>query len=74
MALRRPRRVYTFEVRGKLWTSPIEGMTVKNRGDATIITGEIIDQSHLQAVLDQLMNQGVELIRVNPAPNRHTGA
>jgi uncharacterized protein YlxW (UPF0749 family) len=64
----RPGRVISIEARGKLWTSPIEGMTVENRGDVTIITGKIIDQSHLQAVLDQLMNQGVELISVNPGP------
>ncbi len=65
----RPGRVYSIEVRGKLWTSPIEGMTVENRGDVTIIQGEIIDRSHLQAVLDQLMNQGFELISVNPGPH-----
>ena len=66
MPSKRPGRVYLIEVRGKLWTSPIEGMSVEDRGDVTILSGEIIDQSHLQAVLDQLMNQGVELISVNP--------
>ena len=74
MAPRRSRRVYTVEVRGKLWTSPIEGMTIEDRGDVTFLSGEIIDQSHLQAVLDQLMNQGVELISVNPGPIRPTRA
>ena len=66
MPSERPGRVYLIEVRGKLWSSPIEGMSVEDRGDVTILSGEIIDQSHLQAVLDQLMNQGVELISVNP--------
>ena len=68
MPSKRPGRVYLIEVRGKLWSSPIEGMSVEDRGDVTILRGEIIDQSHLQAVLDQLMNQGVELISVNPGP------
>ena len=68
MPSERPGRVYLIEVRGKLWTSPIEGMSVEDRGDVTILKGEIIDQSHLQAVLDQLMNQGVDLISVNPGP------
>ncbi len=61
-------RVYLIEVQGKLWTSPIEGVSIEDRGDVTILSGEIIDQSHLQSVLDQLMNQGVELISVNPGP------
>ena len=66
MPSERPGRVYLIEVRGKLWSSPIEGMSVEDRGDVTILRGEINDQSHLQAVLDQLMNQGVDLISVNP--------
>ena len=66
MPSERSGRVYLIEVRGKLWTSPIEGMSIEDRGDVTILSGEIIDQSHLQSVLDQLMNQGVELISVNP--------
>ena len=64
----RPGRVYSIAIHGTLLTSPIEGMTVESRGDVTILTGTIIDQSHLQAVLDQLMNQGVMLISVNPGP------
>ena len=64
----RPGKVYLIKVRGTLWTSPIEGMSVENRGDVTILRGEIIDQSHLAAALDQLRNQGVELISVNPGP------
>ena len=66
MPSERPGRVYLIEVRGKLWSSPIEGMSVEDRGDVTILSGKIIDQSHLQSILDQLMNQGVELISVNP--------
>ena len=41
-------------------------MSIESRGDVTILSGKIIDQSHLQSILDQLMNQGVELISVNP--------
>ena len=68
MPSERSGRVYLIEVQGTLWTSPIEGMSIEDRGDVTILSGEIIDQSHLQSVLDQLMNQGVELISVNPGP------
>ena len=64
----RPGKVYLIKVRGTLWTSPIEGMSVEDRGDNSILKGEIIDQSHLAAVLDQLMSQGIELISVNPRP------
>lgn len=59
-------RQYTIEVRGRLSSSPIEGMTAEASGDDTVIRGEIVDQSHLQGVLDQLMEQGLELVSVNP--------
>ena len=61
-------RQYTIVVRGRLWSSPIEGMTADASGDDTVIRGEIVDQSHLQGVLDQLMEQGLELVSVNPSP------
>ena len=48
-------------------------MSVEDRGDVTILKGEIIDQSHLAAALDQLMNQGIELISVRPGPRLSHG-
>lgn len=60
-------RRYAIVVRGRLWSSPIEGMTADASGDDTILEGEIVDQSHLQGVVDQLMEQGLELISVNPS-------
>ena len=54
-------------VRGTLRTSPIEGAAIRYWGDDTVIKVEIVDQSHLQGVLDQLSNQGLELISVNPS-------
>ena len=58
---------YAIMVRGTLRTSPIEGAAVRYWGDDTVIKVEIVDQSHLQGVLDQLSNVGLELISVNPS-------
>jgi hypothetical protein len=43
---------------GERFAAVFEGMKVKSAGGQTVITGEVIDQSHLHGVLDRIMTWG----------------
>ena len=60
---------YRIVVRGELsdrFASAFEGMELRSSGGTTVITGEVLDQSHLQGLLDQTARLGLELVSVEP--------
>jgi hypothetical protein len=69
-------RAYRIVVRaeiGQRFALAFEGMEVKISEGRTIITGEVIDQSHLHGILDRINALGLELVSVQPAePQRAT--
>jgi hypothetical protein len=64
-------RAYRIVVRaeiGERFAAAFEGMEVKIAEGRTIITGEVIDQSHLHGILDRINALGLVLVSVQPVP------
>ncbi|HEX5911750.1 MAG TPA: hypothetical protein VFY54_01335, partial [Rubrobacter sp.] len=64
-------RAYRIVVRaeiGERFAAAFEGMEVRIAEGRTIITGEVIDQSHLHGILDRINSLGLELVSVQPVP------
>lgn len=64
----RPHR-YRIVVEGELgrrYASAFEGMAVAARAGMTEITGQIIDPSHLQGLLERIAGLGLTLHSVTP--------
>ena len=60
---------YRFVVRGRLshhLASAFEGLELDWLEGDSSLTGPIVDQAHLQGVLDQLRDLGIPLVSVNP--------
>ena len=75
---------YRIEVAGELsarFTPTFEGMTLQCDRGRTLITGMVVDQSHLHGLLDRVGDLGLELVGVNAIgtpdhpddPPRHRG-
>jgi hypothetical protein len=61
------RTVYQIVVRGELskrYAQAFEGMEMEAKSGQTILTGEIIDNSHLHGILDRIIALGLELVSV----------
>jgi hypothetical protein len=61
---------YRIVVRGELKASPagpLEGLSVRIEDGFSVLTGEIIDQSHLHGVLGCLGERGIEIVSLTPA-------
>jgi hypothetical protein len=43
-----------------------EEMEVRNAGGQAILTGEVVDQSHLHGILDRINALGLELVSLQP--------
>jgi hypothetical protein len=66
----RARKAYRIVVRaeiGERFAAAFDGMDVRIGGGLTIITGEVVDQSHLHGILDRIHSLGLELVSVEPA-------
>jgi hypothetical protein len=66
------RRIYRIVVRSELggsYASTFEGMRMETRDGRTILTGEVIDQSHLFGILQRLYGLGLALLRVQAIPD-----
>lgn len=64
---------YRIVVRGEICeplVGPLEGMVVEAAGEESTLAGDIIDQAHLQAVLNWLQDRGIEVVSVNPVRRR----
>lgn len=72
----RKNKTYRIVVRaeiGERFAAAFEGMEVSVAQGQTIITGEVIDQSHLHGILDRINALGLELVSVQPEePQRAT--
>ena len=59
--------VYQIVVRGEIskrYAMAFEGMEMETKSGRTILTGEIIDNSHLHGILDHIIALGLELVSV----------
>jgi hypothetical protein len=66
----RTRKAYRIVVRaeiGERFAAAFDEMDVRIGGGLTIITGEVVDQSHLHGILDRIRSLGLELVSVEPA-------
>ncbi len=69
-------KAYRIVVRaeiGERFAAAFEGMEVAPAEGQTVITGEVIDQSHLHGILDRINALGLELVsvkRVSEEPRR----
>lgn len=54
---------------GPRYASAFEGMAVSTGGGRTEITGAIIDQSHLQGLLERVSGLGLTLYSISPLDN-----
>ncbi len=67
----RKNKTYRIVVRaeiGERFAAAFEDMEVSIAEGQTIITGEVIDQSHLHGILNQINALGLELVSVQPVP------
>jgi len=65
-------QVYRLVVNGELgprYASAFTGMTISAASGKTEITGAIVDQSHLQGLLERISNLGLTLYSVTPLSN-----
>jgi hypothetical protein len=59
--------VYQIVVRGEIserYAAAFEGMEMEAKSGRTVLTGEIIDNSHLHGILDRIIALGLELVSV----------
>jgi hypothetical protein len=64
-------KAYRIVVRSELserYAAAFEEMELKTKSGLTILTGKIIDQSHLYGILDRLSGLGLELLSVECLP------
>jgi hypothetical protein len=62
---------YQIVVRGELsqrFAMTFEGMTLVAEDGHTAITGPVVDQAHLQGLLDRVGELGLELVSVTATP------
>ena len=60
-------KVYRIVVRSELsarYAAAFEGMKMEAASGQTILTGEIIDNSHLHGILDRIGAMGLDLVSV----------
>jgi len=72
-----PRQTVIYKIRvkghlGRHWTDWFEGMaiTLEDNGD-TLITGPVVDQAALHALLKKVRDLGITLISVNSIEHGH---
>ncbi|MGZ6590232.1 MAG: hypothetical protein ACXVH3_39080 [Solirubrobacteraceae bacterium] len=73
MSASRYRLVVTGE-RGPRYASAFDGMTVRAHDGETDITGPIIDQSHLQGLIERIAGLGLTLRSLTPLETENAGA
>lgn len=67
-------QTYCFAIRGfrvDQLAELIEPIGIRNKGDQTLLTAVIVDQSQLRGVLDRIADLGLQLVgleRLGPAP------
>ena len=64
------RIVVREEISEGLATTAFEGMQMEIRGGQTILTGKVIDHSHIHGILDRIGALGLKLVSVESVPAR----
>lgn len=62
---------YRITVRGRLserFASSFDGMVVEWDGGATVLVGELADQSQLYGLLERIRDLGMDLVKVEEEP------
>ena len=60
---------YRLVVRGELddrFASVFEGMRIERVAGTTVLTGSVVDQSHLYGLLERIRELGIALVSVEP--------
>ena len=68
---------YRIVIEGELgprYASAFEGMTIRAHDGETEITGPIIDQSHLQGLLERIASLGLTLHSLTPLETENAGS
>lgn len=66
-------RRYRLVLRGELgepFGFLFEGMQMERVAGTTVLTGTVIDQTHLHGLLERVQELGLELVSVGPADER----
>jgi hypothetical protein len=53
---------------GERFALAFEGMKVETKGGQTVLTGEVIDQSHLHGILGRIGALGLKLVSIESVP------
>jgi len=64
---------YEFVLRGEIGDGfglLFEGMRLERIPGHTVLTGAVVDQAHLHGLFDRIQELGIELVSVNPLPER----
>ena len=72
-SLRASRQRYEIVVRGRLsrhYESAFDGVTLEPGAGETMLRADLADESQLYGVLNRLRDFGIELVSVNPVPER----
>lgn len=62
---------YEFRVRGHLDAAAVAelpGLTLREQGDETVLTGVVVDQAALHGVIERLEQAGAHLVEVRQRP------
>jgi hypothetical protein len=60
---------YRLVVRGELddrFSSVFDGMQIERVAGTTVLTGTVVDQSHLYGLLERIQELGIHLVSVEP--------
>lgn len=60
---------YRLIVKGELserYSTVFEGMSMEHREGNTVIVGTVVDQAHLQGILDRIAGLGLRLVSLTP--------
>ena len=71
---RRAYRIVVGAEIGERFAAAFEGMEVTSTRGRTVITGDVIDQSHLHGILDRINALGLELVSVQPVDEESQSA
>jgi hypothetical protein len=67
---------YKIVVEGELterFAGAFASMTMEAESGQTIITGQVVDQSHLYGILDRISSMGLQLVSVQALPEYARG-
>ncbi len=64
--IRTPYRIVTRSELSERYAAAFDGMRMETKNGETILTGDLVDQSHLFGVLDRINGLGLQLLSVQP--------